>query len=320
MISVVIPLYNKSPYILRTLESVLNQTYTDFEVVVVDDGSTDGGEKIVESFTDPRIRLVRQANAGVSAARNAGIKAARGEWIAFQDADDQWVPEKLALQMEQIKKKPDIQWISGGFIRVRNGVTVCYKERFKDKWFEADSIISDALVPLAQGYHICTITIMIKREILIDIGGFDENLTSGEDLDLWVRMAVRYPCHLYIDKVLAIYNIELEGAGSVVAIKKSNEPAVKLINNILSRIEKVRGDRVELLRQFARVVVWRRAENLLSNGSNFSANDILEKYKFLGLGRYGIWLKIKTHVPFEIVKIFSPLTKWVRVIVRWCKK
>ena len=92
MISVIITLYNKTAYIERALRSVLNQTYQDFEIVVVDDGSTDGGGDIVSRLPDPRIRLVRQRNAGAGTARNRGIRESRGEWIAMLDGDDEWRP------------------------------------------------------------------------------------------------------------------------------------------------------------------------------------------------------------------------------------
>lgn len=95
-VSVVIPTYNRAHLVGRAIQSVLNQTYQDFEIIVVDDGSTDNTEEVVKSFNDPRIRYIRHdQNRGGSAARNTGIKMARGEYIAFQDSDDEWLPEKL---------------------------------------------------------------------------------------------------------------------------------------------------------------------------------------------------------------------------------
>jgi len=106
-VSVIISTYNRAHLIGRAIQSVLNQTYQDFEVIVVDDGSTDNTEEIVKSFNDPRIRYIRhEKNKGAAAARNTGIKAARGKYIAFQDSDDEWLPEKLEKQMKVFENAP----------------------------------------------------------------------------------------------------------------------------------------------------------------------------------------------------------------------
>jgi len=107
VISVVIPLYNKERHIARAIQSVLGQTHRDLELIVINDGSTDGSEKTAERYTDPRIQLVHQANAGVSAARNRGIAEARAELVAFLDAYDEWLPEHLAAINRPAKKQPE---------------------------------------------------------------------------------------------------------------------------------------------------------------------------------------------------------------------
>ena len=106
-VSVIIPTYNRAHLVGRAIRSVLNQTYQDFEIIVVDDGSTDNTEEVVKSFNDPRIRYIRhEKNRGGSAACNTGIRAARGEYIAFQDSDDEWLPEKLEKQMQVFENTP----------------------------------------------------------------------------------------------------------------------------------------------------------------------------------------------------------------------
>ena len=116
MISVVIPAYNAGRFIRRTIDSVLAQTYTDYEIIVVDDGSTDNTAEIVKSYGS-KVRYIYQQNAGDGAARNTGIYAAKGEWIAFLDHDDEWLPEKLRLQMELLKRNPQLRWCAANFYK-----------------------------------------------------------------------------------------------------------------------------------------------------------------------------------------------------------
>lgn len=111
MISVVIPLYNKEASIAQSLKSVLSQEYDDFEVVIVDDGSTDGSVGVVEAINDPRIRLIKQENGGPSMARNTGVKNAKGEWILFLDADDEFLPGALRMFRDAINSHPEFNFI-----------------------------------------------------------------------------------------------------------------------------------------------------------------------------------------------------------------
>ena len=207
MISIIIPLYNKETSIATALRGVLAQTFQDFEVVVVDDGSTDGGAAVVETFDDPRIRLIRQENGGVSAARNRGIAEARGEHIAFLDADDEWMPEFLEEIAALIAEYPESKARATNYIFNSNGVkspTILRKMPFT----EGRGVLTNYF-EVASCSHppVCSICVCIDRDLLQEIGGFPLGIKSGEDLLTWARIAVRTNW-AYSLMPLAQYNIE----------------------------------------------------------------------------------------------------------------
>ena len=186
VVSVVIPTYNRAHLVGRAIQSVLRQTYSDFELIVVDDGSTDNTVEVVEAYQDPRIRLIRLArNYGVSRARNEGIQAARGEWVAFLDNDDEWLPRKLELQMARFRETDDprITVVYGRGYR-RYGESAELKLPPPRVFFEGD--VFDHLLgswsPGASGF-------VVRRSSLLGVGGFDEELAGSEDWDLWLRLA-----------------------------------------------------------------------------------------------------------------------------------
>ena len=190
MISVVIPLYNKEKQIGNTLRSVLNQTFQDFEIVVVNDGSTDNSAAEVERFHDQRIRLVHQANAGVSAARNRGIEESIYDLIAFLDADDEWKPSYLETQYSLYKKYPECSVFACNYeFRDADGnvrPTIIRKLPFQ----ETDGILSNYF-EVASCSHppLWTSAIVAKKSALMYVGGFPVGIKSGEDLLTWARLA-----------------------------------------------------------------------------------------------------------------------------------
>lgn len=207
MISIIIPLYNKEASIATALRGVLAQTYQDFEVVVVDDGSTDGGAAVVETFTDPRIRLIRQENGGVSVARNRGIAEARGEHVAFLDADDEWMPEFLEEIAALIAEYPECKARATNYIFNSNGVkspTILRKIPFTG---ERGVLTNYFEVASCSHPPVCSICVCIDRDLLQEIGGFPVGIKSGEDLLTWARVAVRTQW-AYSLKALAQYNVE----------------------------------------------------------------------------------------------------------------
>lgn len=191
MISVVIPLYNKEKQIAHTLKSVLNQTFQDFEIVIVDDGSTDGSVAEVEKYSDSRIRLVHQQNAGVSAARNRGIEEAKGELIAFLDADDEWKSEYLATQYHLYQKYPDCSVFACNY-EFRNSDGVVTSTIIRKISFAGEDGILPNYFEVASCSHppLWTSAVMVKKQAIQAIGGFPVGIRSGEDLLTWARLAV----------------------------------------------------------------------------------------------------------------------------------
>lgn len=208
MISVVIPLYNKERQIGSTLRTVLGQTYKDFEIVVVDDGSTDGSAAEVAEFSDPRIRLIHQQNAGVSAARNHGIEEARGEFVALLDADDEWLPDYLASQMELVGKYPQCDVFATNYqfkdTRGRTTPTI-----LRNLPFDGEHGILSNYFEVASSSHppLWTSTVMARKSAFQSIGGFPGGIKSGEDLLTWARLACRYGI-AYDKRALATFNVE----------------------------------------------------------------------------------------------------------------
>lgn len=216
MISVVIPLYNKENQIAATLQSVLQQTFQDFEVVVVNDGSTDGSVAAAEAVQDSRIRIIHQENAGVSAARNRGITEAKYELIAFLDADDRWKPEYLQTQYELTQKYPECSVFACNyeFVHADGSIrpTIIRKLPFEGQ----DGILSNYF-EVASCSHppICSISIMVRKSALLAIGGFPVGITNGEDLLTWAALACQFKI-AYSSKVIACYNLgDKHGANSI---------------------------------------------------------------------------------------------------------
>lgn len=195
MISVVIPTYNRAALLVRALTSVAAQTYGDYEVVVVDDGSTDDTADVVRALQLP-VRYLQQAHAGVSAARNRGVGVARGEWIAFLDSDDEWLPDKLARQVAFVGEQGGVEACQTDEIWVRHGVRVNPGRRHRKP-------TGDIFLPSLELCLVSPSTAMLRRATFERLGGFDEGLPACEDYDLWLRLAVDTPVHL-IPEPLAI--------------------------------------------------------------------------------------------------------------------
>ena len=191
-LSVVIPLYNKQGQIARTLDSVLAQTVRDIEVVVVDDGSTDGGPAVAAACGDPRVRLHRQANAGVSAARNQGVALARCPLVAFVDADDAWYPDHLErLWRLRLAYPAAVAWAANYEIVEAGGRRApgVRPETGPPLLLTPENFYRIAL----RGSPVCSSAVMVDKGALLAAGGFPVGVRLGEDLDTWIRLLFRGP-------------------------------------------------------------------------------------------------------------------------------
>lgn len=195
LVSVIIPTYNRAAMVGQAVESVLAQTYSDFELIVVDDGSTDETDKVLSAYRD-RIRLLQQSNRGVSAARNHGIRNAKGRLIAFLDSDDLWLPEKLSRQAAFFERYPESLICQTEEIWIRNGRRVNPKKRHR-------KLSGDIFGPSLELCLVSPSAVMLRKVLFDEIGLFDEELPACEDYDLWLRVSCRHPVFL-IDAPLTV--------------------------------------------------------------------------------------------------------------------
>jgi glycosyltransferase involved in cell wall biosynthesis len=191
MISVVIPLYNMERFIARTLQTVFAQTFQDFEIVIVNDGSTDNSVECVKSIDDPRIRLINQENQGVSVARNTGIREARYDYIALLDADDSWKPDYLESQINLIRAYPDCRVFACAYV-LKNHDGEIKNIVLNRIPFQNDTGILDNYFCVASCSHppLWTSAVVFEKNAFLSTGGFFVGVTAGEDLLVWAKLAV----------------------------------------------------------------------------------------------------------------------------------
>lgn len=208
MISIVIPLYNKAKTIEHTLQSILNQSYKDFEVIIVDDGSTDKSLEIVSSIKDPRIVVFQQVNQGVSAARNLGVKMASCDFVAFLDADDEWDSDYLETQVNMIRTFPEAS-VFGTNYRFKDSLGNISNTILRHINLDKKSGILTNYFEVASFSHVpvWSSAVVIRKEALNSVGGFPVGIKSGEDLLTWAKLAIKYKIAYYIEPK-ATYNLD----------------------------------------------------------------------------------------------------------------
>ncbi|YAF94776.1 MAG: glycosyltransferase [Nodularia sp. CChRGM 3473] len=207
IISVIIPAYNSGKTINETIQSVLNQTFTNFELIIINDGSQDSTLDIVSQINDARIKIFSYPNAGGNVSRNRGLKHAVGEFVSFLDADDIWTPDKLQVQLQALQKNTDAKvayswtdYIDENGVIFLSGTHITANGDAYEKLL-VNNFLENGSNPL------------IRREALIELGGFDESLEAAQDWDMWLRLAAQY-FFITVPTVQILYRVSANSLSS----------------------------------------------------------------------------------------------------------
>ena len=266
LISVIIPTYNRAYCLPRAIDSVLAQSHPVEKICVIDDGSTDDTRQLLQS-NYPQVHYIRQENKGVSAARNEGIRKTKSQWIAFLDSDDEWLPQKIEKQLFELTRQPMHKLIHCDEVWIRNGVRVNSMNKHK----KSGGNIFESCLPL------CVISpsaSIIQRELLLEVGLFDESLPACEDYDLWLRICSRYPVLYINEKLLHKYG------GHEDQLSRQHWGMDRFRVDALDRI--IRGG---LLRpgqvKAARVILTNKCQILISGAGKRGNQELVDKYQAL---------------------------------------
>ncbi len=294
-VSAVITGYNSGEYIRRAIESVLAQSRVVDEVIVVDDGSTDDTGAVVKGFGQ-KVRYIYQENAGASAARNAGIKAAKYEWIALLDGDDEWLGEKQEVQMGLLERNPELVWCSANFIRCQCGQDIRLEDSSRERAVEllgekeyVDSFFS-AYISHVYGW---TGTMIIKKEAIDEAGMFQVGLPRMNDLDMWFRIAYRKAQIGFIAEPLAIYHMGVPG--SIIKKHKDAQIVCDLMDQHLALAQQ--HGCLDEFRKCARGIFGHWIGILLRERDGKDVRRILREYSYLFPGHFKRTTYVKSIFP-----------------------
>lgn len=267
-VSVIIPVYNGEKYIRNAIDSVINQTYRNFEIVVANDGSTDNTVEILKEYGD-KIRWKSQENKGPASAKKFGTSMAKGEYLAYLDSDDMFLPDKLKQQVDYLDKHPEVGLVYSGYYQV-------------DEKGEIVKLIScnKKKALLIQQNYVPTSGVMCRRECIDNVGVFDEDLGSNYDWDMWLRISEKYPIHC-ISKPLFKYRVHGENISLTRSNRLDYERKVKIL--LLEKAYQRRGEpswlKFKIIRaKFERKIgrIWLLSDERLS-GFWWGVNRVIDK-------------------------------------------
>ena len=299
MISIVIPLYNKAQSIPKTLDSVLAQTYKDFEIVVVDDGSIDDSARVVEELMKnspslqggDRGRLIRKPNGGVSSARNAGILAAKGEYIAFLDGDDLWGRDYLKVSAKLIADFPNAGIYGSASGLVINDVLTDETTLYVGHrgWIEN---------PWVVGPPFSTSATIVDKKVFDIVGTFDERMTHGEDLDMWWRIVLKYPC-VYEDVVHSYFRVDAENS-----LMSKPIPLETHLPNFIDKYTVERANSETFRRFFDKEMIYRLYPYLFDKKNRKKAKELASQ---LDYSMQKISMRLRIQFP-HLYRLYQKIT------------
>ena len=309
-IAAVIPAHNAGKYIARAIDSVLAQTRLPDEIIVVDDGSTDNTAQVIKQYAQ-KVTYIHQQNAGASAARNTGIQAAKSRWIAFLDGDDEWLTDSLKLQIELLKNNKHLSWSTANYITClcnenrrapritpKRGKELLRGKEYFDSYFKA----------YPAGAAGWTGTMIIKRSALIEEGLFLPGLAKANDLDMWLRIAYRYPKIGYIAQPLAIYHLFIPG--SISRKQKDAQIHRDLIKRHL--ILAAEKNRLDEFKPCAAHMIRTWIRSMLFDGQPEEIRKMLDEFDNLLPRNYKKFIKLLTTFPNATAWICHEISTMIR--------
>lgn len=300
MFSVIIPLYNKAQYVQRAIDSILKQTFQEYEVIVVNDGSTDGGEQKILAYGD-QVKLITQSNQGVSEARNRGITEAKYPWIVFLDADDFWQPNYLDTIRQGITQFPQAGILGCSYSQS----TESLGNTDSQGWFQMEDYFKRAMVNTL----FFTSATVIRKSFFLENPGFDRELSRGEDLDVWFRTVLFYGKPVYNLSKLVFYSHEDEAQATNRVFPVGRALVSKILReDYFPSFQSTNREDFELFRK--RYVYFNLFPYLRDSKNDTTAKELLEK-----LGGTDLLLRLVYLPPFDMLRVILRYS-WGKNLVR----
>lgn len=298
LVSVIIPTYNRGDLIEYTINSVLNQSYQNFEIIIMDDGSTDNTKSVVKRIKDERLIYKWQKNSGKPAsARNSGLKLAKGEFIAFLDSDDIWFNKKLEIQIKEFKKNPDIHMLSTNVVLFRKNYYEIFLNIKRNKKIPFKELIKKNII--------ATSSVMLRRVVIEKVGYFDEDvkLKAVEDYEYWLRILKWKDLSILLLKsVLMMYRLHSNNISGNTSLAGTYLNKYRKISQVYSKINYKEGDKDTILLNIFYEYMRKKTNALISEGKINSLVIVKQKYlkpidKFLLIIQNLINNNLKTNLP-----------------------